>query len=123
MAAVDLELIDLEAVPRLYLNREGVLEEADLDTPILIQELAHNSILVQAALNFILDRAVLNPLVFLNNLLDLGHNALESPLSEIGCHLHILALSFKLHLLYLLEEVSEFFLNNLALQKSVKHFL
>jgi hypothetical protein len=94
-----------------------------LDTRVLAQELIDHCVVVQARLNLILDNRVLDFFVLLDDVLDLGDDALKGPLSEVCRHLHALLLARQLLVLYFLKEVAHLEHCGTSLSEAIKHFL
>ncbi len=74
-------------------HRQGILQEVRLNTSVLTQELVDDSVVVQTTLNLVLDVGVLHFFVLLNDCLNFVNHALKRPISQVGCHLHVLALN------------------------------
>ncbi len=90
---------------------------------MLAKELVDHGVVVETALNLVLNHRVLDFFVLLDNILNLFDDALKSPLSEVCRHLHAFLLALEFSFLNLKVKVAHLKHGCTTLGEAIEHFL
>ena len=90
---------------------------------MLPQKLVDDGIVVKTTFDLVLDVRVLHFFVLLDDGFDLVNYALESPVRQVGCHLHVLPLDIEFRALDIREKVRHLAERGAMLGEAIEHLL
>ena len=83
---VNLKLVNIELTARLDHNWKGVVEETRTAAGVLRSKVAHNVVIVEVALDSLLNYGMFYLFVLLDNVLHFFYDLVEGPLGKCSCN-------------------------------------